>query len=92
MSPRDIKLCFPVTGVQLNKKNSCKGFPQDPHIFGPALLDLQGQAARNVSKIQAMVIVNVFGNHRAFAALTDSGSVVCWGDSEAGGDCYLEMR
>jgi hypothetical protein len=36
-----------------------------------------------------MVVTHIVGSHRAFAALTDAGAVVCWGDSEAGGDCAL---
>ena len=37
----------------------------------------------------AMVVSHIVGNHRAFAALTDAGRVICWGDAESGGDCSL---
>ena len=35
------------------------------------------------------MVSHIVGNHRAFAALTDAGRVVCWGDAESGGDCSL---
>ena len=35
------------------------------------------------------MVSHIVGNHRAFAALTDAGRVICWGDAESGGDCSL---
>lgn len=44
------------------------------------------------SQEQLRNVRSLSATHRAFAALLEDGSVVCWGDSYNGGSCETEQE